>query len=114
MFAYRVVALGQTPELVLAVDIGLGRREDLAVLVEQVDRDAREPIIIWIVEVAIAAGVGVHAAADRRGGLLAEIVVNPVGAEWERDTGDDAVGLANIKRVAADGADAFAPIKVFL
>jgi hypothetical protein len=65
VFADGVVTGAEASELVGAVGIGLGRGDDVAILIQQVDRDALEPVVVRIVEVAVLARIGVDPAGFR-------------------------------------------------
>ena len=79
-FVDLVLAGAEAVETVFAVRVGGRRGDEVALRVAQLDDDAFEQDF-GLVEVAVLVLVGVHAAADRGGRLLAEVVLDAVSSE---------------------------------
>ena len=91
---------GRRPrEQVLAVGVGVRRRDDVAVAVEQVDLHAFEHVV-RIVEVAVGPVIGVDAAGDRAGQQLAEVVLDAHLAPVDHDLADHVARRRNVGHAA--------------
>jgi F0F1-type ATP synthase membrane subunit a len=74
-----------------AVHVGAREANEIAIGVEQIDSHALEQDF-RVVEIAVGPGMGMHAAADRAGQQLAEVVFHGVVAEVENRAEDAVLG----------------------
>ena len=106
-----IVAWREAFEAVFAGSIRRRRGNQVPIGIEQLDHDACEQQI-RMVEVAVLIEIDVHAAGDRGGKLLAEVVLDGVEIGDDVDAREDAVHARHIVLRAAGGADPLAAVEV--